>query len=94
MVRRTRVEDVTQELKRFSDAKECAIEELKALYEKALPQVGEEHAAIFEVHQMMLDDADYCEAIEHMIASQQVNAEFAVATDRRQLCGDVRVDGR
>lgn len=80
MVRRTRVEDVTQELKRFSDAKECAIEELKALYEKALPQVGEEHAAIFEVHQMMLDDADYCEAIEHMITSQQVNAEFAVAT--------------
>lgn len=80
MVRRSRVDDTAQELQRFVEAKECAQEELKELYEKALPQVGEEHAAIFEVHQMMLDDADYCDSIEHMITSQQVNAEFAVAT--------------
>lgn len=80
MVRRCRVEDATKELQRFVQAKERAQAELKGLYEKALPQVGEEHAAIFEVHQMMLEDPDYCDSIAHMITSQQVNAEFAVAT--------------
>lgn len=80
MVRRSRVENTKQEVLRFTNAKECAQKELKALYEKALPQVGEEHAAIFEVHQMMLDDPDYCDSVEHIITSQQVNAEFAVAT--------------
>ena len=80
MVRRTRVEDTEQELARFTQAKACALQELQSLYEKALPQVGEEHAAIFEVHQMMLDDADYCDSITHMITNQQVNAEYAVAT--------------
>lgn len=80
MVRRTRVEDTEQELARFTQAKSCALQELQSLYEKALPQVGEEHAAIFEVHQMMLDDADYCDSITHMITNQQVNAEYAVAT--------------
>lgn len=80
MVRRSRIEDTAQELERFAKAKERAQEELKTLYEKALPQVGEEHAAIFEVHQMMLEDPDYCDSIAHMITSQQVNAEFAIAT--------------
>lgn len=80
MVRRYRVEDTAQELLRFTNARGRAQNELRALYEKALPQVGEEHAAIFEVHQMMLDDPDYCDSVEHIITSQQVNAEFAVAT--------------
>ncbi len=80
MVRRNRVTDTEQEMERFAKAKECAQTELKALYEKAVQQVGEEHAAIFEVHQMMLEDLDYCDSVKHIITSQEVNAEFAVAT--------------
>lgn len=80
VVRRSHVEDETQEIKRFETAKATAMEELGVLYEKALKQVGEENAAIFEVHQMMLEDDDYCDSICNIITSQQVNAEFAVAT--------------
>lgn len=80
VVRRCHVEDAGKELKRFETAKATAIEELAKLYEKALKQVGEENAAIFEVHQMMLEDDDYCDSICNIITSQQVNAEFAVAT--------------
>lgn len=75
---RTKIEDSAAEMKRFEAAKDKAVEELKELYEKALKEVGEANAAIFEVHQMMLDDLDYLESIQNMIEGQSINAEFAV----------------
>lgn len=79
-VKRHLVDDVKRERMRFDEAKEKAKSELEHLYEKALTEVGEANAMIFEVHQMMLDDLDYVESISNMIETQQVNAEFAVAT--------------
>ncbi len=79
-VKRVKIEDTAAEVKRFEEAKETAKEQLQALYEKALVEVGEVNAMIFDVHQMMLDDLDYVEAITHMIESQGINAEYAVAT--------------
>lgn len=78
-VKRYKITDVEAEIKRFEAAKEKAKEQLAGFYEKALKEVGEVNAAIFEVHQMMLDDLDYVESITNMIQSQDVNAEFAVA---------------
>ena len=80
VVRRDHIEDVAAEIDRLHAAKEQAIGELQALYQKALKDVGEAHAEIFEGHQMMLDDDDYNESIEEMIKEQKVNAEYAVAT--------------
>lgn len=79
-VKRIKVADTAAEVKRFEDAKEKAKEQLGVLYEKALKEVGEVNAMIFEVHQMMLDDLDYIEAIIHMIENQEINAEYAVAS--------------
>ena len=79
-VKREKITDSRAEIQRFTDAKEEAKVQLAALYEKALKEVGEVNAAIFEVHQMMLDDLDYIEAITNIIESQEVNAEYAVAT--------------
>ena len=79
-VKRKTIEDTNEEIKRFENVKEKAKEELKALYEKALLEVGEANAMIFDVHQMMLDDLDYIESVRNMIETQKVNAEFAVAT--------------
>ena len=79
-VKRNRITDVDAELSRFEDAKKTAIEQLQGLYDKALKEVGEANAAIFEVHQMMLDDGDYNESIANIIKSQEVNAEYAVAS--------------
>ena len=79
-VKRRTIENVAQEIQRFEAAKEKAKEQLKVLYEKALREVGEANAMIFDVHQMMLDDMDYVESITNMIETQKVNAEFAVAT--------------
>ncbi len=78
-VKRVKIEDTVAEVKRFEEAKETAKEQLQALYEKALVEVGEVNAMIFDVHQMMLDDLDYVEAITHMIENQGINAEYAVA---------------
>lgn len=78
-VKRWSVEDTEVEKDRFTQAKEKAKEELAGLYEKALKEVGEANAMIFEVHQMMLDDLDYVESITNMIETQKINAEFAVA---------------
>lgn len=78
-VKREKVADVEAEVTRFLDAKETAKLQLGEFYEKALKEVGEVNAMIFEVHQMMLDDLDYVESITNMIRSQEVNAEFAVA---------------
>lgn len=79
-VKREKITDVESEITRFTDAKETAKEQLKGFYEKAVKEVGEVNAAIFEVHQMMLDDLDYVESITNMIRTQEVNAEFAVAS--------------
>ena len=80
VVKRTKVEDTAAEISRFEAAREKAKEQLQALYEKALKEVGETNAMIFEVHQMMLDDLDYVESVTNMISSQKINAEYAVAT--------------
>lgn len=78
-VKRERIEDAEAEVTRFHAAREKAIEQLAGLYEKSLTAVGEANAAIFEIHQMMLQDDDYIESAENMIRTQQVNAEYAVA---------------
>lgn len=78
-VQRKRVEDTSSEIQRFESAKDKAIEQLGELYDKAVQEVGEGNAMIFQVHQMMLDDLDYVEAITNMITTQQVNSEYAVA---------------
>lgn len=79
-VRRRKVEDVEAELARYERAKAQAMEQLSGLYEKALREVGEENAAIFEVHRMMLEDGDYNESVENIVRSNGVNAEYAVAS--------------
>ena len=79
VVKRTKIEDAKTELDRFEHAKETAKAQLQNLYEKALQEVGDSGAAIFEVHMMMIDDLDYNGSIQNMIESQSVNAEYAVA---------------
>ena len=79
-VKRTRIEDPEAEVKRVDAALEKSKEQLQKLYDKAVKEVGEASAAIFEVHQMMLEDDDYLEAIQNTICTEQVNAEYAVAT--------------
>ena len=79
-VRRYHVEDTEAEVARFEDAQETAIAQLGELYDKAMEDVGEANAAIFEVHQMMLMDLDYVDSIKNIITTQEVNAEYAVAT--------------
>ncbi len=72
-LKRRHVEDVEAEIKRFEEARDQAVEELGKLYEKALSEVGEANAAIFEVHQMMLEDLDYEESIVNIIRNQELN---------------------
>ena len=78
-VKRVRTEDTKGELARYEVAKAAAVEQLQELYQKALKEVGEANAAIFEIHQMMLDDGEYNESVENIIETQKVNAEYAVA---------------
>lgn len=80
VVKRTKVGNADEEIERVERAKKLACTQLQRLYEKALKEVGEASAAIFEVHQMMLEDADFNEAIENIIRTQEVNAEYAVAS--------------
>lgn len=86
-VKRTKINDTEAEVARFTSAREKAKEQLSVLYEKALKEVGEVNAMIFEVHKMMLDDLDYIESITNMIQSQEVNAEFATATTGDNFAG-------
>lgn len=78
-VKRELVDDTAKELERFSAAKSQAIAQLNDIYKKALEEVGETNAAIFEIHTMMVEDEDYNDAIIDMILTQKVNAEYAVA---------------
>lgn len=78
-VKRTHVEDIEAEKARLEKAKEKATEQLRTIYEKALKEVGEANAQIFEIHQMMIEDEDYNESIASIIETQSVNAEYAVA---------------
>lgn len=78
-VKRIRVDDADAEIKRYEEARQKAIEQLGELYEKALKEVGESGAEIFEAHQLMVDDEDYIESVENIVRSEGVNAEYAVA---------------
>lgn len=78
-VKRVHIENTDNEKTRFEQAKMLAVEQLGEIYDKALKEVGEANAAIFEIHQMMLDDEDYNDSINNIIESQSVNAEYAVA---------------
>ena len=78
-VKRVKITDADAEMERYADAKNAAVEQLQKLYDKALIEVGEANAAIFEIHQMMLDDDDYNESVENIIRTQMVNAEYVVA---------------
>ena len=80
VVRREHVNDVEAEVARYEAARDTAIGQLQDLYEKAVKDVGEEHAEIFNVHQMLLDDDDFNDSITEIIRMQGVNAEYAVAT--------------
>ncbi len=79
-VKRQKIEDEEAEVTRYQEAREKAMQQLQGLYDKALLEVGEANAAIFEVHQMMLEDDDYNESVENIIRTEHVNAEYAVAT--------------
>ena len=79
-VKRVKIDDPEQEMARYEKAKAEGIKQLQGLYDKALRDVGEANAAIFEVHQMMMEDDGYNESVENIIRSQGVNAEYAVAT--------------
>ncbi|MBQ9391018.1 MAG: phosphoenolpyruvate--protein phosphotransferase [Lachnospiraceae bacterium] len=78
-VKREKVQDVAAEIKRYEAAKDLAIEQLQALHEKAVKEVGEAGAEIFEAHQFMVDDGDYIDSVKNIIETENVNAEYAVA---------------
>jgi len=77
-IKRYHVEDIQKETERFKAARENAITRLQTLYEKALVEAGEANAAIFEVHQMMMEDDDYGDSVINIIQTQKINAEFAI----------------
>lgn len=78
-VKRMHVDDTENEKRRFEEAKTASVKQLSEIYQKALKEVGEANAAIFEIHQMMLDDEDYNDSITNIIETQHINAEYAVA---------------
>ena len=78
-VKRVKIEDTQAEIKRYESAREKAVLQLKELYKKAVKEVGEVNAAVFDVHAMMVEDGDYVDSIVNIIETQQVNAEYAVA---------------
>lgn len=78
-IKRIRVSDPAKELERYEQAKQTAGSQLDKLYEKAVKEVGEQNAAIFEIHRMMLDDEDYNDSVTNIINTQSVNAEYAVS---------------
>ena len=91
-VKRVKIDDPEQEMARYEKAKAEGIKQLQGLYDKALREVGEANAAIFEVHQMMMEDDGYNESVENIIRSQGVNAEYSAMDDdyMRERAADVR----
>lgn len=85
-VKRFHITDADKEKEKFTAAKIMTIQQLGELYQKALKEVGEEGAAIFEIHQMMLSDEDYINSIENIITHQHLNAEYAVAHTCENFC--------
>ena len=79
VIKRYKVEDPQAEIERYERAKKAAVSQLNKLYETAVLKVGEENAAIFEVHAMILEDDDFNDSIRNMIMTQQINAEYAAA---------------
>lgn len=79
LVKQIRIENVTKEIARYESARQCAVEELHQLFEKACIEVGEAEAQLFDIHAMMLEDSDYTDTVTDFIKSQHMNAEFAVA---------------
>lgn len=79
LIKRTHIENIDEEIKRFLDALKTAQDELEVLYEKALSEVGEANAEIFKIHQMMLEDEDFKDSVINITSSQMVNIEYAVA---------------
>ena len=79
-IEQSRIGDIDAELRRFDDAKEQTLEQLKELYKRALKEADEASAQIFDIHQMMVEDGDFLDSIHNIISSQSANAEFAVAT--------------
>lgn len=79
-IKRYHVEDIETQIKRFENAKVEAIRQLEELYQKAIHEVGEANAMIFQIHQMMVEDLDYCDSVINIIKMQNVNVEYAVAT--------------
>lgn len=86
-IKRYHIEDIEKEIKRFEHAKKEGIVQLQKLYDKALAEAGETNASIFEVHQMLMDDEDYCESIINIITTQKVNTEFAVGVTSDNFAG-------
>lgn len=78
-VRREKIEDTEAEVARYKEAREKSVAQLRQLHDDSVKKVGEENAAIFDVHAMLMEDEDFCEAIENAIRTQNVNAEYAVA---------------
>ena len=79
-VKRYKIEDAEKEIKKYRQSVKTALKELDELYEKAIVEVGETNAEIFNMHKVMLEDEDFCDSVINIIESQQVNAEFAVAS--------------
>lgn len=77
-VKRIKIQNADEELRRYQEAKKKAVAQLQVLYDKALKEVGEANAAIFEIHQIMVEDEDYNESVENIVRTQMVNAEYAV----------------
>ena len=87
-VKREKIEDTKAEMERLENAKSQAVEQLQEIYEKALKEVGETNAQIFEIHMMMIEDEDYNDSIAEMINGQNLNAEYAVAITADNFYGN------
>lgn len=92
-VRREKIEDTEAEVARYKEAREKSVAQLRQLHDDSVKKVGEENAAIFDVHAMLMEDEDFCEAIENAIRTQNVNAEYAVAVAGGKLFQNVCGDG-
>lgn len=99
-IERRHLSDIQREEERFNNAKNDALKQLQDMYEKAVRDIGEENAMIFQMHQMMLEDIDYNQSILHMIREQHVNAEYAVSKTSDNFCemfenmDDIYMQGR